>query len=452
MRSLRVLQTVMGVSIMMLLFAPVTGRAGLVLTENQPMDVLNLLNYTGQQSVAHTQVRDAHTVRGVTRFDPSTLIGANIVYLGGAYVLDRAQMDALEAFVHQGGRLIFASDWNPRDLGPVAARFGVSYGTATLDDTQIASVVQADNPISDGGAGIVESFSAYYTNSGVTSTNPSFVAVARYSNNAVALGYIQSGLGDVVFLTDLNTFDNGSLSLYDNQTLWTNLFFPPGDRDGDGVPDLEDNCPMAVNSDQADADGDGVGDACDNCPAAVNPDQIDTDGDLVGDACDACPVDPSNDADGDGVCGEVDECANSILSTTVTIADCDSGVANMRLENGCSMADEIAKAAAAARNHGDFVSSVAHLTNEWKKAGLITGNEKGRIQSCAAEAKNSASSTAKPAEGVDTAAAATRGSGAAEDRSAILPVPACGAGVVECGGIWLLANGCLCMSRKRRRD
>ena len=34
------------------------------------------------------------------------------------------------------------------------------------------------------------------------------------------------------------------------------------DRDGDGVPDDDDNCPDAPNPDQADRDGDGVGDAC----------------------------------------------------------------------------------------------------------------------------------------------------------------------------------------------
>jgi Thrombospondin type 3 repeat len=34
------------------------------------------------------------------------------------------------------------------------------------------------------------------------------------------------------------------------------------DTDGDGVPDLRDNCPRTANADQRDTDGDGVGDAC----------------------------------------------------------------------------------------------------------------------------------------------------------------------------------------------
>ena len=37
-----------------------------------------------------------------------------------------------------------------------------------------------------------------------------------------------------------------------------------------------------------------------------------------------------------------------------------------------------------ARNHGAFVSGVAHLTNSLKSAGLISGAQKGAIQSAAA--------------------------------------------------------------------
>ena len=57
-----------------------------------------------------------------------------------------------------------------------------------------------------------------------------------------------------------------------------------------------------------DTDGDGVPDVDDNCPATPNPLQEDGDFDGLGDACDACPADADNDADGDGVCGDVDNC------------------------------------------------------------------------------------------------------------------------------------------------
>lgn len=85
----------------------------------------------------------------------------------------------------------------------------------------------------------------------------------------------------------------------------------------DGVMDAVDNCPLVANANQLDSNGDGVGDACstdydgdgvadvavgptaaDNCPAVVNADQLDTDSDGIGDACDAPTI---ADTDGDGV-------------------------------------------------------------------------------------------------------------------------------------------------------
>ncbi|MEO9484142.1 MAG: thrombospondin type 3 repeat-containing protein [Ekhidna sp.] len=86
------------------------------------------------------------------------------------------------------------------------------------------------------------------------------------------------------------------------------------DLDGDGVSNGEDNCPETANSDQSDIDGDGIGDACDddvdgdgvvnaedNCPEIPNPDQADTNDDGIGDAC-------QDDLDGDGVINDADNC------------------------------------------------------------------------------------------------------------------------------------------------
>ncbi len=80
------------------------------------------------------------------------------------------------------------------------------------------------------------------------------------------------------------------------------------DVDNDGVGDICDNCPAHANAGQADGDGDGRGDECDNCPGLSNPTQADTDGDFIGDLCDICPNDFSNDADGDSICGSLDNC------------------------------------------------------------------------------------------------------------------------------------------------
>lgn len=65
---------------------------------------------------------------------------------------------------------------------------------------------------------------------------------------------------------------------------------PLPDTDGDGVPDINDNCPLVYNLDQADMDQDGVGDVCDNCPTITNVDQADSDHDGIGDACDTVPA------------------------------------------------------------------------------------------------------------------------------------------------------------------
>jgi len=116
-----------------------------------------------------------------------------------------------------------------------------------------------------------------------------------------------------------------------------------------------------------DTDADGIPDAVDNCPVVPNPEQEDTDGDGAGDVCDGCP--------------------DSILDKRVIIGSCDSGVINQLFDDGCTMSDLIADCSIGAKNHGKFVSCVSHLTNEWKKAGLISGEEKGAIQSCAAKYK-----------------------------------------------------------------
>lgn len=70
------------------------------------------------------------------------------------------------------------------------------------------------------------------------------------------------------------------------------------DDDNDGILDVDDNCPLTANDDQADDDGDGIGNVCDdsdgdgildmndNCPNDANPDQADVDLDGIGDVCD----------------------------------------------------------------------------------------------------------------------------------------------------------------------
>jgi hypothetical protein len=134
----------------------------------------------------------------------------------------------------------------------------------------------------------------------------------------------------------------------DTRSAWSSCAPVGGDYELDGVPDVEDNCPLILNTGQSDADQDFVGDDCDNCVAVFNPDQVncdddefgdacdpevdcdldsvsdysdnclgvynpgqeDTDSDGRGDPCDHCIFDPDNDIDSDGRCGDIDNCPN----------------------------------------------------------------------------------------------------------------------------------------------
>jgi prepilin-type processing-associated H-X9-DG protein len=107
--------------------------------------------------------------------------------------------------------------------------------------------------------------------------------------------------------------------------------------------------------------------------------QPDCDSDGWGDPCDP-------DDDNDDIADDEDAFTCSNLDETINIDGCDSGVGNYLFADGSTMMDHIMACAAIASNHGDFVSCVSHLTNLWKREGLITGGQKEIIMSCAAGA------------------------------------------------------------------
>ncbi len=97
-----------------------------------------------------------------------------------------------------------------------------------------------------------------------------------------------------------------------NDTALSPLFTPEPDKDTDGNPDAEDNCPAIANADQKDTDSDKLGDVCDDdidgdgVPNAgeikkgTNPLVADTDKDGALDGKDKFPLDAARGGSGGG--------------------------------------------------------------------------------------------------------------------------------------------------------
>lgn len=162
----------------------------------------------------------------------------------------------------------------------------------------------------------------------------------------------------------------------------------PGDQDCDGIPDASDPCPAIPNA--GDQDCDGIPDASDPCPTTPNAGDADCDG--IPNAQDNCDnlLDPVGcaDDDEDGIVNKDDACDTTdtdLVGLPLVIGSCTvQGVTNTIAPNGCSVADLLAQCETGATNHGKYVSCIAKATNAMKKAGSITGAQKGQIQSCAA--------------------------------------------------------------------
>jgi len=164
----------------------------------------------------------------------------------GELTLAASEIEAIELFAFNGGRVIIAADngaWAD-DAAPLAARFDVFYGDGFLGGIFAAVVLIPDNPIIDGPAGVAAAFNSASANDGLQSTNPAFQTVAEWKQGPPALGYVAFGDGDVVFLSDFNTFDDDMIDMLDNNVFWRNLFLRPvgcpEDLSGNGAVDFED--------------------------------------------------------------------------------------------------------------------------------------------------------------------------------------------------------------------
>jgi N-acetylneuraminic acid mutarotase len=179
------------------------------------------------------------------------------------------------------------------------------------------------------------------------------------------------------------------------------------DTDGDGYGDPAYSAPSCDGSiaqgyvaNQLDCDDSnsnvhpGAAEVCDgiddNCDV-----QVDEGGNDLCDDHDSCTENTCHggagclnrflDDDEDGVCDAKDQCPATIVTPTVVIDSCDSGVRNYLFPVGCNFGDEIAECQANATGHDQFVSCVARAVDAWKNTGLITGQQGSRIVRCAAQ-------------------------------------------------------------------
>jgi hypothetical protein len=139
---------------------------------------------------------------------------------------------------------------------------------------------------------------------------------------------------------------------------------------------------------ELDCDLDTILNKCD--PDASNYENLDCNGDLILNKCDPTATNYTNlDCDGDLVLNGVDECDATVLGEDLIVGACTISGLDTILPTGCSLTesitDSLAECADGVRNHGKYVSCVAHLTNGLKKQKFITGAQKGQIQSCAAQ-------------------------------------------------------------------
>ena len=159
----------------------------------------------------------------------------------------------------------------------------------------------------------------------------------------------QLAVNDFQFLLGGGAGLIGGVGVPNFRVLGGALYVPQSlDSDGDGVPDVDDRCPSAVEDmdgyvdddgcPEADNDADGFPDEADKCPDDAEdmdgfedddgcPDR-DNDGDGIQDGFDSCPDEPEdmdgdrdedgcpdNDRDRDGVPDDVDQCPDEMEDT-----------------------------------------------------------------------------------------------------------------------------------------
>ena len=88
------------------------------------------------------------------------------------------------------------------------------------------------------------------------------------------------------------------------------------------------------------------------------------------------------DRDNDGILDNEDICPDSDLTPTVVINDCDSGVENQLLKDGCTISDLVKECEANTSDAREFEGCITQLTETLKNEEIITSQQVGEIQQC----------------------------------------------------------------------
>ncbi|MCI4643145.1 MAG: YDG domain-containing protein, partial [Flavobacteriaceae bacterium] len=207
---------------------------------------------------------------------------------------------------------------NSLSLGGTDASNYILSGTGTLSKTNgvisRAPLLITANDFSKIANGI-----AYSVGNGVLFSG--FVATENEGVLGGSLSYGGSSQGATAVGTYEIAPSGYSASNYSISYVNGTLTIRAGDSDGDGILDVNDNCPTVANPDQADLDADGLGDLCDSdidgdgftntdeASCGTDPrDATDFPSDLDGDGSPDC-VDP--DRDGDGILDVNDNCVST---------------------------------------------------------------------------------------------------------------------------------------------
>lgn len=90
------------------------------------------------------------------------------------------------------------------------------------------------------------------------------------------------------------------------------------------------------------------------------------------------------DTDRDGVLDDVDDCIPSDLRPWVDTGAGPTSVPNAVDAHGCSLQDYVNAFQEGAKNHGQYVSAIAHFANDLARRGVISNQQKSELVSGAA--------------------------------------------------------------------